>query len=215
MAKQQVKKSVVRTANSKGPSIRDQLLALAVEYTTTEQIQRLRDEIKAHQGGKYQEVFAVAQRCTGLAQFEEVTDAVKAHMKSAGQNIDRTYSNAVSAVKRYWKLCVKHEGMKVTIDKKGTEVVLSKSIKQVKTFNALKACAEAAKKALESSGTYGSMSITSKVALLQSKLKHAHKDTAEAALDAALKYFQAADKLAQGNAAPRKGASTGAQKATA
>lgn len=187
MAKQQARKSVART--TKGPSIREQLEALAVEYTTTEQIDRLREEVRKTQGGKYQDVFAVAQRCTGLAQFEEVTIAVKAHMKSAGQKIDRTYSNAVSAVKRYWKICAANDGMSVKVDKKGNMVTLRKSIKDVKSFNMLKAAAEAAKKALESSGNYGDASLTQKVATLQAKLKHTNKETANAALDAALAFF--------------------------
>lgn len=204
MTKQAATKRAVRTTTKKPMSIRDELINLAVEYTTTEHITRMREEIKKAQGGKYQAVYEVAQRCTSLAQFEEHTNSVKAHMKGAGQNIDRTYSNAVSAVKRYWKTCVKHEGLEVSIDKKGTNVKLSKSIKQVKTFNALKVCAEAAKKQLETAGNYGDMHLTQKVALLQDKLKHAHKDAAHAALDKALAHFKAAEKLAGGTAKPKQ-----------
>lgn len=187
MTKQASKASVARTTSE--PSIREELINLAVEYTTTEQIQRMREEIKAQQGGKYQATFAIAQRCTSLAQFEEVTGAVKAHMQGAGQNIDRTYSNAVSAIKRYWKMCAKHEGLEVTVDKQGNKVTLRKSIKGIKTFHMLKSMAEGAKKTLETSGNYGDATLTQKVALLQSKLKHTNAETANAAIDAALAYF--------------------------
>ena len=207
MAKQASKASVARTTSE--PSIREQLISLAVEYTTTEQITRLRDEVKALQGGKYQATFEVAQRCSGLAQFEEVTGQVKSHMKDAGQNIDRTFSNAVSAIKRYWKMCVKHEGMKVKVDKQGNTVVLRKSIKEVKTFNMLKSMAEGAKKALETSGNYGDATLTQKVSILQSKLKHSNTEAAMAAVDAALAFFLVGgeakpDGRAKGEPRPKK-----------
>lgn len=219
MAKQ-TEKNVART------TIKAELVALAVEYTVTEQVKQYRDRIKELDGGKYQAVFAVAQRSTNKAAFDTAVEAVKAEIKAGKGKIDRTYSNAVSAVRRYWALCIEHEGKTVKVDKAGNTVKIGKSIKTIKTFNMLKSIAEGAKKQAEQELLQGRLTsenvpadYASKLALLNSKLPHMSDEMQRKAIDAALAFCLVGGEAKHGKAAgentKQRKASAGKASATA
>ena len=196
----------------------DRLRKLAVDQSGVA-AKELREQARQMVTTKYAATFMFAKEAGNEKLFITVADKLKADMKARGELIDRDFSNAASAVKRYWKACREvcdlHDGKHVVhVKQKGSKelkaVTLTPNLANVESFNQLKQCADA----LTSNGGLSS-TIAGKLSALQGRLRAADEVTANAALDAALAYFLTGTKPkkqpSRTQAAKAKGATKGSR----
>lgn len=147
---------------------------------------------KEARSGRYADAFKLAQSAGLLADFEQASDAAKAAIKASKGTIDRDVSNAVSQIKRFWRIILE------AVEARGAVEVTVRSVHykftdkldiigKVETLNSLREVAEEVK----GQGAVGADVLVKKLTLLQSKVKAADPAQANAALDAALAFFLA------------------------